>query len=62
MQNHHHKDLLERPMSRKEFIQNVGVGLFLVFGGGALSQFLGGFDNSHKQRSANDYGTRSYGG
>lgn len=61
MQNHH-KDLLDRPMSRREFIQQVGVGLFLVFGGGAISQFLGGFDNSAKQRGNTDYGNRSYGG
>lgn len=61
MQNRH-KDLLERPMSRKEFIQNVGVGLFLVFGGGMVSQFLGGFDNSSKKKPGNNYGIRSYGG
>ena len=60
MQNHH-KELLERPMSRREFIQQVGVGLFLVFGGGAISQFLGGFENSSKQQSGRNYGNRSYG-
>jgi hypothetical protein len=61
MQNHH-KDLLDRPMSRREFIQQVGVGLFLVFGGGAISQFLGGFDHSTKGKGDVDYGNRSYGG
>lgn len=61
MQNHH-RDLLERPMSRKEFIQNVGIGLFLVFGGGVLSQFLGGFDKSPARRPGDTYGSRSYGG
>lgn len=61
--HHHRKDLLDRPMTRREFIQQVGVGLFLVFGGGMISQFMSGFDNNHKApTSTHNYGTRSYGG
>lgn len=60
---HHKKDLLDRPMTRREFLQQAGVGLFLVFGGGIISQFFSGFDNNQKAPTpTQQYGKRSYGG
>lgn len=58
----HQTDFLDRTMSRREFIQHMGSGLFLVFGGGVLSQFLTGFEKSQQRSGGKQYGSRMYGG
>lgn len=56
-----HQALLERPMTRHEFLQHVAAGLLLVIGGGLVTQFLSRFDESPRAAQGNAYGTRPYG-
>lgn len=51
--------VLEREMSRKEFLQNLGVGLVMLCGGSFILQALNGGGRS---KTASGYGDNPYGG
>lgn len=53
--------LLEKPMGRKEFLQNAGVGVLMLFGGGLVTQALTG-TNGNRKSAAAGYGGDAYGG
>ena len=55
-------DLLDRPMSRAEFLKHMGVGLVLLFGGGIILQYLHGVPRAGVRTKSTAYGANTYGG
>ncbi|MDB5164546.1 MAG: hypothetical protein JWL89_172 [Candidatus Saccharibacteria bacterium] len=53
----HINELLQKEMSRKEFLGTVGFGIASVFGLGTVLKLMG-----HKGSSSFGYGSSSYGG
>lgn len=60
------QDLLDKPMTRQEFLRHVGVGSLLLMGGGMIVNSLGGFEKlvgrPAKQQTVFGYGASAYGG
>jgi|JI10StandDraft_1071094.scaffolds.fasta_scaffold42730_4 hypothetical protein len=54
--------ILDREMSRGEFLQHIGVGILLLLSGGLISQFISGAGQTGLKDSAKSYGNRTYGG
>jgi len=55
-------DLMQREMSRKEFIAIVGLGLSSVFGLSTIIKLLNGKPLGHSAARTTGYGSSSYGG
>lgn len=54
-------ELTTKEMDRKEFLQNAGIGLLLIAGGGVIARALG-IGGSTKKSSSAGYGSSAYGG
>lgn len=52
-------DLLDKPMTRAEFLKNIGIGAVLFLGGGVIMQYFGGVDITQTPRRG--YGLNTYG-
>lgn len=55
-------ELTSKEMSRKEFLQNAGVGMLLLLGGGMIVRALGLSQGSSNRASSVGYGASVYGG
>ena len=55
-------DLLDQPMTRAEFLKNIGVGAVLLLGGGMFLQLFGNIHDVTKQGASRAYGINTYGG
>lgn len=56
------EQLLERKMTRKEFLATLGLGAVTIFGFSNLINVLGGGNNRKQSSSPMGYGSSSYGG
>jgi hypothetical protein len=55
-------ELLQRKMSRKEFLATVGLGLVSIFGFSNLINLLDAGKNTSAKKQNNGYGSSPYGG
>lgn len=59
--NHYVADIFEKSMTRKEFLQHIGIAAVLLLGGGYILNLFTAFDRKPtSQRSG--YSSGSYGG
>lgn len=57
------QDLMQKDMTRKEFLATVGFGIATIFGFSTLLRLITGKDNNpFQQQSTFGYGNGSYGG
>lgn len=56
-------EFTSKEMDRKEFLQNAGIGVLLLVGGGAIARaFDLGLSDRKSQSQSDSYGDSSYGG
>lgn len=56
------KDMMQKEMTRKEFLATMGFGVATIFGLATLLRLLTGKNDPFQQNSALGYGDGSYGG
>ncbi|HET8671490.1 MAG TPA: hypothetical protein VFM05_12930 [Candidatus Saccharimonadales bacterium] len=55
-------DLMQKEMTRKEFLATLGFGVATIFGLSALVRLITGRDNPFTQQNSLGYGGGTYGG
>lgn len=55
------RQVMNRQMTRREFLKHMGLGAVFVFGGGALLQFLFQDESHASARQSQHYGSGTYG-
>lgn len=55
-------DILSKPMDRKDFLRQVGIGGMLLLGGNIIIKTIFGLGRGTKQTSSHGYGASAYGG
>jgi hypothetical protein len=55
------QNLMEKEMTRKEFLTACGLGIASIFGFGAVIRMLSGKDQANGASLSNGYGIRRYG-